>query len=171
MLGPASRQGALLAEVFPFTKAYLHPSSAHGSQVPSSQASPISAPGQLEGNVQADQSPVPQRSFFKQTLMLGEKERKEGREGALHFIKAKKPSVIRSTLIYLSIRKRKCCRQSICEIRSSFYQLEDTSQFQICQNVGEKVSLIIGDTWFKFQAAQRPRIQRLARSCAAAMVQ
>jgi len=88
--------------------------------------------------VQADQSPVPQRSFFKQTHMLGEKERKQGREGALYFIKAKKLSVIRSTLIYLPLRKRKCCRQSICEIRTSFHQSEDTSQFQICQNVGGK---------------------------------
>lgn len=54
----------------------------------------------------------------------------------MYSIKAKKLSVIRATIIYLPLRKRKCCYQFICEIRTSFHQSEGIAQFQICQKVG-----------------------------------
>ena len=78
----------------------------------------------------------------------GEK-REKARKGMLYFIKAKKPSIIRS----ISIFTKKERKLSVCEVRISYCELNDTSQFHFMSKCGREVHLRIDETQFKSQPA------------------
>ena len=76
-----------------------------------------------------------------------EEKREKARKGMLYFIKAKKSSIVRS----LSVSTRKERELPICEVKISYCELKDISQFHFMSKRGKEVHL--DETQFKFQPA------------------
>ena len=79
-----------------------------------------------------------------------EEKREKARKGMLYFIKAKKPLIVRS----ISISTRRERKLPICEVRISYCELKDISQFHFMSKRGREVHLRIDETQFKFQPAR-----------------